>query len=68
MKVKSEIWFAAGPEVRQALMLLSDGAFRLYFHLCVQARRDSGTLAVNYIEVARVLSRSWRPEPIIGSI
>jgi len=60
MKVKSQSWFAAGPEVSRALMVLSDGAFRLYFYLCVQAQRSSGSLAVNYAEVARVLSRSRR--------
>lgn len=60
MKVKSQSWFAAGPEVSRALMVLSDGAFRLYFYLCVQAKRESGCLAVNYVEVASVLSRSRR--------
>jgi hypothetical protein len=60
MKVKSQKWFAAGPEVSHALMVLSDGAFRLYFYLCMQAKRESGSLAVNYVEVARVLSRSRR--------
>jgi hypothetical protein len=28
-------WFAAGREVAQALVLLSDGAFKLYIHLCL---------------------------------
>jgi hypothetical protein len=60
MKVKSQSWFAAGPEVSRALIVLSDGAFRLYFYLCIQAQRSSGSLAVNYAEVASVLSRSRR--------
>jgi len=46
--------------VSRALILLSDGAFRLYFYLCLEAKRESGSLAVNYVEVASVLSRSRR--------
>lgn len=32
MKIKQSGWFAAGAEVQNALTLLSDGGFRLYFH------------------------------------
>ena len=32
-------WFAAGRKVAQALAVLSDGAFKLYIHLCLQADR-----------------------------
>jgi hypothetical protein len=39
MKLKhSHGWFAAGPEVARALQCLSDGGFRLYLYLCLQAR------------------------------
>ena len=31
-------WFAAGREFAQALTLLSDGAFKLYVHLCLQCQ------------------------------
>ena len=32
-------WFAAGREVVQALAVLSDGAFKLYMHICFEADR-----------------------------
>ena len=60
MKVKHSNWFAAGPEVSRALMLLSDGAFRLYFYLCLRAGRDDGSVAVSYFDVAHALGRSRR--------
>lgn len=60
MRVKHSSWFAAGPEVGQALMLLSDGAFRLYFYLCLQANRDTGSLTISYSDLARGLARSRR--------
>lgn len=40
-------WFAAGREVAQAMRLLSDGAFKLYLHLCLQAERHTGRVALN---------------------
>lgn len=60
MKVKHSNWFAAGPEVSRALTLLSDGAFRLYFYLCLQAGRDDGSVAVSYFDVAHTLGKSRR--------
>jgi hypothetical protein len=60
MKVKHSNWFAAGPEVSRALMLLSDGAFRLYFYLCLHAGRDDGSVAVSYFAVAHALGKSRR--------
>jgi hypothetical protein len=60
MKVKHSNWFAAGPEVSRALMLLSDGAFRLYFYLCLHAGRDHGSMAVSYFDVAHALGKSRR--------
>jgi hypothetical protein len=35
-------WFAAGAAFRQALTLLSDGAFKLFAYLCLQAKRQTG--------------------------
>lgn len=61
MKLKySNSWFAAGPEVARALQCLSDGGFRLYLYLCLQARRDNGCLTVNHRDLARALHRSRR--------
>jgi hypothetical protein len=40
-------WFAAGREVAQAMALFSDGAFKLYLHLCLQADRHTARVVVN---------------------
>ena len=40
-------WFAAGREVAQALALLSDGAFKLYIHLCLEADRHTGRAVID---------------------
>jgi hypothetical protein len=40
-------WFAAGREVAQAMTLLSDGAFKLYVHLCLQAERHTARVVLN---------------------
>ena len=53
-------WFAAGPEMARAMTLLSDGAFRLFVYLCLQANRDTGRIAVNDRELAVVLQKSRR--------
>jgi hypothetical protein len=50
-------WFAAGVEVAKALNVLSDGAFRLFVYLCLNARRDTGTLETTQTELARNLKR-----------
>jgi len=60
MEIKSSKWFAAGPEVEAAITVLSDGAFRLYFHLCLIAARGTGRACGNYIELARALGKSRR--------
>lgn len=60
LKIKQQGWFAAGPEVRNALLILSDGGFRLYFHLCLNASRATGRSQVKYAELARDLARSRR--------
>ena len=60
MRIKQTGWFAAGPEVLNALQLLSDGGFRQYFYLCLNARRDTGRIRVSYAELAQILRRSRR--------
>jgi len=51
-------WFAAGREVAQALTVLSDGAFKLYLHLCFQADRHTGRARIDLTELARVLRKT----------
>jgi len=60
VEIKQSKWFAAGPEVKQALLSLSDGAFRQYFYLCLNARRDTGCISINYKDLAGVLGKSRR--------
>jgi hypothetical protein len=50
-------WFAAGAEVEKALTLLSDGAFKLFLYLCLNARRDTATLETTQTELARRLKK-----------
>jgi hypothetical protein len=50
-------WFAAGAEVQKAMGLLSDGAFRLFIYLCLNARRDNGTLEGSLTQLARNVKR-----------
>lgn len=55
-----EGWFAAGREVSQALDLLSDGAFKLFIYLCLNAGRRSGHLRLDCNHLARALHKSRR--------
>ena len=50
-------WFAAGREVAQALELLSDGAFKLYMHLCLEADRHTGRVGIRPAEWMRILRK-----------
>lgn len=50
-------WFAAGAEVQQALTMLSDGAFKLFVYLCLNARRNTGVLETTQTELARSLQK-----------
>jgi hypothetical protein len=50
-------WFAAGADFRRALGLLSDGAFRLFAWLCLEARWETGQIEVTYKELAARLGR-----------
>ena len=58
VKIKESGWFAAGREIQKALFLLSDGGFRLYIHLCLDANRSTGRVVIHYGELATKLKRS----------
>lgn len=51
-------WFAAGAEVQTAIALLSDGAFKLFVYLCLNARRESGVLQASQADLARALKKA----------
>ena len=51
-------WFAAGREVAQALGLLSDGAFKLFMWICLNADRGLGAMRIDPSEIARALSKT----------
>jgi hypothetical protein len=53
-------WFAAGREVARALTLLSDGAFKAYIHLCLNADRATGRLNIDQSDLATALQKSRR--------
>jgi hypothetical protein len=57
-------WFAAGDGFRSALGLLSDGAFKLFAYLSLQANRRTGCLAATHKGLAAAPGKSKR---IIGS-
>lgn len=56
-------WFAAGQSFRQALTLLSDGAFKLFAHVCLEADRRTGRFEASHKDLASALGKSKR---IIG--
>jgi hypothetical protein len=51
-------WFAAGEEMRKAITLLSDGAFKVFAYICLHARRNTGVLETSQTELARNLQKS----------
>ena len=53
-------WFAAGAEFREALEVLSDGAFKLFAHLCLAAERPAGRVEATQRELARAIRKSQR--------
>lgn len=57
-------WFAAGDAFRKALALLSDGAFRLFAYLCLEADRKTGRFRATHKELATALGKSKR---VIGT-
>src|SRR5918994_1069770 len=53
-------WFAAGREVSRALPLLSDGAFRLYIYVCLNADRSTGLLKIGHADLVKALGKNRR--------
>lgn len=53
-------WFVAGNAFRKALALLSDGAFRLFAHICLESDRRTGRLQATHQELATALGKSKR--------
>jgi hypothetical protein len=51
-------WFAAGIEVQQALEILTDGAFKVFMHICLNAERKTGILRTTQVELARNLNKA----------
>jgi hypothetical protein len=51
-------WFAAGSEVQQAMAALTDGAFKVFVHVCLNAERATGILPTTQSELARNLNKS----------
>ncbi len=51
-------WFAAGDEVRKAVTLLTDGAFKVFVYICLHARRNTGTLEIGKRQLAKNLHKS----------
>jgi hypothetical protein len=59
--------FAAGREAAQALALLSDGAFKLYMHLCLEANRHTGCVVIEPVELSRTLRQNMpRSKPTLA--
>src|SRR5439155_10170606 len=57
---ESSGWFAAGASFRRALTVLSDGAFRLFALICLEADRQTGCFAASYSNLAKALGKSKR--------
>ncbi len=53
-------WFAAGASFRLALTLVSDGAFKLFALICVEANRKTGRFEATSEELAAALGKSIR--------
>ncbi len=51
-------WFAAGIEVQQVIDILTDGAFKVFMHICLNAERTTGMLHTTQVELARNLKKS----------
>ena len=53
-------FFAAGCEMRNALTLLSDGAFKIYVYVCLHADRRTAQLRFRMAELAQATGHSTR--------
>ena len=51
-------WFAAGDSFKHALTMLSDGAFKLFAYVSLEADRATGRYEVTQTELARALGKS----------
>ena len=51
-------WFAAGVEVQQALEILTDGAFKVFIYICLNAERKTGTIHTTQVDLARNLKKA----------
>lgn len=60
VRIKTKDWHPAGDEWREAIGLLSDGAFKLFALVCLSADRASGGLACRQAELARAMGKSRR--------
>jgi hypothetical protein len=57
---ESSTWFAAGAAFERALRMLSDGAFKLFAYICLQADRRTGRFSITQRDLARTLGKSRR--------
>lgn len=57
---ESSGWFAAGSSFRRALPLLSDGAFKMFAYICLQADRRTGRYEAAQTELSSALCKSRR--------
>ncbi len=53
-------WFVAGASFRRALRTLSDGAFKLFAHLCLEADRRTGRFEGVQGDLAKAIGKSRR--------
>jgi hypothetical protein len=53
-------WFPAGDAFRKALAILSDGAFKLFAYLCLEADRRTGRFQTTHKELALAMGKSKR--------
>ena len=53
-------WFAAGASFHRALQTLSNGAFRLFAYLCLEADRKTGCFEAAQGELANTIGKSRR--------
>lgn len=61
LRIKHEPgWFVAGASFTRALEVLSDGAFRLFAWICINAHRPSGQLEATHKELSATLGKSRR--------
>jgi hypothetical protein len=55
---KTNGWFPAGESFLRAMTQLSDGAFKLFVFLCLNADRKNATLAASQIRLAEAIGKS----------